>query len=540
MVVITIPISVLLMEDGNFIIYGLIITGIILIAVLAVLLVRDLMNYRKMKEADRTIEILSDSFYAIYRLNLQNGTYKTIKSASDMEGRIHQEGKYEDLLSLIKTVVQKGMYDEFDHCFSLNSIRQRVKENIVDYGGDYQRLFGDTYRWVNIRTLYNKDISSSDIILCFKDIDLEKKQELQHTLLLEEALETSKKNVDAKNVFFNNMSHDLRTPLNAIIGFTDLAINNDSFEKVKNYLHKIAFSGKQMLTLVNDILELSKSEAGSRHVDYKIFDLEKCLANVCDIFEAKKQEDHKIFNVHIDLIHQYVSGDETKIIQILTNIISNAFKYTEPHDTITVDIKEMEYYQSYKVECIIKDTGIGMSKEFLQHIFEPYARETHFSKNMIIGTGLGMPIVKNLIEILSGEIKIQSELGKGTTIFISLPVYPPRAEKTTSHEIQIADPGILKEKRVLLVEDNELNMEIATDILEMHEAEVIKARHGQEALELFIKSVPYAFDLILMDMQMPVMDGCMAVKKIRALERPDSQSVVIIALSANAFFGRYR
>ena len=176
-----------------------------------------------------------------------------------------------------------------------------------------------------------------------------------------------------------------------------------------------------------------------------------------------------------------------------------------------------------------------MSKEFLQHIFEPYARETHFSKKMIVGTGLGMPIVKNLIEILSGEIKIQSELGKGTTIFISLPVYPPQTEKTASHEIQIADPDILKEKRVLLVEDNELNMEIATNILEMHEAEVIQARHGQEALELFIKSVPYAFDLILMDMQMPVMDGCMAVKKIRALERPDSQSVVIIALSANAF-----
>ncbi|MBM6930859.1 response regulator [[Clostridium] spiroforme] len=535
MVVITIPISVLLMEDGNLIIYGLIITGVVLIVILAIMFIRDLLNYRKIKEADSTIEILSDSFYAIYRLDIQNGTYKAIKYADDMEKRLHKEGKYEDLLATIRTVVQKGTYKEFDSCFSLESIRQRVKENIMDYGGDYQRLFGDSYRWVNIRTLYNKDISPNDIILCFKDIDVEKKQELQHTLLLEEALETSKKNVDAKSVFFNNMSHDLRTPLNAIIGFTDLAISNDSFDKVKDYLQKIAFSGKQMLTLVNDILELSKMESGNRHIDYKVFDLEKCIYNVCDIFEAKKQTDHKTFNVHVDLIHQHVSSDETKIVQILTNIISNSFKYTEPHDTITFDVKELEYYQSYKVEFVITDTGIGMSKEFLERIFEPYARETHFSKNVVVGTGLGMPIVKNLIEILSGEITIESEVGKGTKTVISLPIYLPEKEEITEVSDQSADPEILKGKRVLLVEDNELNIEIATDILELNDVEVVQAHHGQEALELFVKSAPFTFDLILMDMQMPVMDGCSATEKIRALDRPDSKSVPIIAVSANAF-----
>lgn len=534
-VVITIPISVLLMEDGNFLIYGLIFIGAVLIIVLAVMFIRDLLNYRKIREADRTIEILSDSFYAIYLLDIQNGTYKSIKNADDMDDRLSKEGKYEDLINLIKTVVQKGTYQEFGNCFSLESIRQRVKENIMDYGGDYQRLFGDTYRWVNVRTLYNQRISKNNIILCFKDIDVEKKQELQHTLLLEEALETSKKNVDAKTVFFNNMSHDLRTPLNAIIGFTDLAMQNDSFEKVKGYLKKIAFSGKQMLTLVNDILELSRMESGNRHVDYKVFNLEQCILNVCDIFEAKKIEDQKQFDVHIDLIHKNISSDETKVVQILTNIISNSFKYSEPHDTITVDIKEYEYYQSYKVEFIIQDTGIGMSQEFLEHIFEPYARETHFSKNEVVGTGLGMPIVKNLIEMLSGEISIESQLGQGTKITISIPVYLPENAEVEEITEQHVDPDILKGKRVLLVEDNDLNIEIATDILEMHDVEVTQAHHGQEALELFVKSAPFSFDLILMDMQMPVMDGCTATEKIRVLERADAKTIPIIAVSANAF-----
>ena len=536
-VVLTIPMDVLLMEDGNLIIYGLIFVGAFLIVTLLVLFVRDLLNYKKIHEADRTIDILSDSFYAIYRLDIFNGTYKAIKTSADMENQMVNEGKYEDLLAVIRTVVQKGTYQEFSNCFSLESIRQRVKENIMDYGGDYQRLFGDVYKWVNIRTLYNKDISENEVILCFKDIDVEKKQELQHTLLLEEALETSKKNVDAKSVFFNNMSHDLRTPLNAIIGFTDLALKNNSFEKVKSYLGKIAFSGKQMLTLVNDILELSKMESGNRHVDYKVFDLEKCIMNVCDIFESKKLEDQKEFHVHLDLIHKRIKGDETKMIQILTNIISNSFKYTEPHDKITVDVKELEYYQSYKVQFIIEDTGIGMSKEFLEQIFEPYARETHFSKTMVVGTGLGMPIVKNLIEMLSGEITIESEVGVGTKTVISIPIYlceDDDVEEITPEAIK-CEADLLKGKRVLLVEDNELNIEIATDILEMHEMEVVQAHHGQEALELFVKSAPFTFDLILMDMQMPVMDGCTATEKIRALDRPDSKSVPIIAVSANAF-----
>lgn len=536
MVVLTIPMNVLLMDDGNFIIYGLMFVGVVLIIVLFVLIIRDLLNYKKIRDADNTIDILSDSFYAIYRLDIANGTYEAIKISYDMQDKLNKEGKYEDLLAKIKNLVQKGTYQEFANCFSLASIRQRVKENISDYGGDYQRLFGDTYHWVNIRTLYNKEIAENKVLLCFRDIDVEKKQELQHMVLLEDALETSKKNVDAKNVFFNNMSHDLRTPLNAIIGFTDLALNNQNVEKIKEYLNKISFSGNQMLTLVNDILELSKMESGNRHVDYKVFDLEKCIRNVCDIFEAKILEDHKTFTVNIDLQHKHVLSDETKIIQILTNIISNAFKYTEPHDYIKVDVKEQEYFQSYKVEFVIEDTGIGMSKEFLGQIFEPYARETHFSKNIIVGTGLGMPIVKNLIEMLSGEITIESEVGVGTKIMISIPVYLPEKEEDIPKESQDQiDHDILKGKRVLLVEDNELNIEIATDILEMNDIVVTQAHNGLEALEIFSKSSPYSFDLILMDMQMPIMDGCTATEKIRALDRPDSHSVAIIAVSANAF-----
>lgn len=536
MVILTIPMNDLLMEDGNMIIYGLIFVGIFLMMALVILFIRDLFHYKKMSEADKTIDILSESFYAIYRLDIVHGTYKAIKGSSDLKQTMNQEGKYEELLNAVETVVQKETYQEFLSCFSLDSIRQRVKDNVMDYGGDYLRLFDGVYRWVNIRTLYNNDISQNVVILCFKDIDVEKKQELQQMVLLEEALQAGKKNIEAKNTFFNNMSHDLRTPLNAIIGLTELATKNNSFAKVKDYLHKIAFSGQQMLTLVNDILELSQMESGNRDIHCQPFDLESCIKNVCEIFEAKKLKEDKQFDVVIDLIHKDISSDETKIIQILTNIISNSFKYTEPGDRIILEAKEKEYYHFYQVCFTIEDTGIGMSKDFLKHIFEPYAREKHFSKNTVVGTGLGMPIVKNLIEMLNGEIKIESEPGQGTKTTIIIPVYLPEHEQNTYRsEEKNASLNILTGKKILLVEDNTLNMEIATDLLEMNGVQVTQAENGQEALDKFIASSAYFFDLILMDMKMPVMDGCQATAKIRSLDRADAKTVPIVALSANAF-----
>ena len=532
--IMTIPFQDLLMDESNFLIYILVVTGIIFIIILFIMIIKNVRQLRKIRRFDQIIQILSESYYAMYRIHIHNGTYEVIKTSPAYQLDLPKTGPYQQLLKTVRTVVEQGAFQEFSMCFSLESIRGRVQEGISDYGGDFKRRFEDDYRWVNVRTLYNQKISSDEVILCFKDVDVEKRQELGHMLLLQRTLETNKKNIEAKTAFFNHMSHDMRTPLNAIIGFSKLALKHlDESDKIKDYLKKISYSGNQLLALINDILELSKMEAGQRHLDYKTFDIEKAIHETWELFEERMIEEKKVFQLHIDIQNTVVIGDEFKVHQILNNLLSNAVKYSESGDQITLDVKEMIYQNHHKIQFVVEDTGIGMSQPFLEHLFEPYARETHFSVKSTIGTGLGMPIVKSLVEQMSGEITVESELGKGTKFTVMIPF--EIVQKQEDIPVSKSDVSLLKGKRVLLVEDNDLNMEIASEMLKMNDMEVITAKNGQEALHVFETSPLFSIDMILMDMQMPVMDGCQATEMIRQLDRPDAKTVMIIALTANAF-----
>ena len=534
MAIMTIPFHDLLMDESHFLVYGLAATGIIFVVILLVMMIKNMRHIKKLYRYDQMVQILSESYYAMYRIHIYNGTYEVIKTSPAYQLDLPKTGPYLQLLQTVQGVVAQGAFQEFSKCFSLESIRERVQEGISDYGGDFKRRFEDDYRWVNVRTLYNQKIASEEVILCFKDVDVEKRQELGHMLLLQKTLETNKKNMEAKTVFFNHMSHDMRTPLNAIIGFSKLALKHlERPDKIKDYLKKISYSGNQLLALINDILELSKIEAGQRYLDDKTFDIEKTIDETWGLFEERMIEEKKEFQLHIDIQNKMVKGDEFKIHQILNNLLSNAVKYSESGDQITLDVKEMIYQNHHKIQFIVEDTGIGMSQSFLKHLFEPYARETHFSVKSTMGTGLGMPIVKSLVEQMSGEINVESKLGKGTKFTVVIPF--EIVQKQENAPVFQSDISYLKGKRVLLVEDNDLNIEIASEMLKMSEMEVITARDGQEALHVFETSPLYSIDLILMDMQMPVMDGCQATEMIRQLERPDASSVMIIALTANAF-----
>lgn len=535
-VILTIPFQTVLMGERNLPVMVLAVVSALVMAAMVIMVIRDLVNNRRIQRADSTIHILGDSFYAIYRVNYKNGTYETIKLSPDMEGTLAESGDYQGLIDTIGTLVEPDTFHEFALAFSLESIRQRVAARIPDYGGDYQRRFGDVYKWVNVRTLYDGTRAPDEVILCFREVDLEKRQQLQHVRILQEALDTAKKSTKAKNAFFSNMSHDMRTPLNAIISLSELAQRDkDDREKVDGYMRKIEFSGKQLLSLINDILELSRLESGRNTLDCRRFDLRQCVEDTTAAFHDMAERDDRQFSVELDITDTLVEGDPFKLGQILNNLLSNAFKYSEPGDRVEVTVKQFDFQQHSKYQFTVEDTGIGMSEQFLEHIFDPYARETRFASQTVTGTGLGMPIVKSLVQQMSGEITVESTLGKGSRFTVTLPLEAVRTEGGTQAPEQGEETADLTGKRVLLAEDNELNMEIAVAILTMNGMEVLQAHNGAEAVETFQESPPYSIDAILMDMQMPELDGCQAARAIRALDRPDAAAVPIIAVTANAF-----
>ena len=536
--VITIPIQNILQSDLDGVIVTLAVICLALMITVAAALLRSYFGEQKMRHTADTLQILGDTFYAIYRINYETGTYETIKSSRDVREQLGRSGTYRHLLDVLRGYVEEQTYQEFEHSFSMENIRRLVAHQIYEYGGDYQRKFGDTYKWVSIKIIYNKALGLNEVIMCFREIDVEKRKQLQQHLLLENALNTAKQTAKKKNTFFSSVSHDMRTPLNAVIGLADLARKNrGNEEKVDEYLAKIEQAGRQLLTLVNDVLDMSRIEHGEGGtLNYAPMDLRRCVEDCAALFREQAAQEKKTLAVKADVERQAVYCDTFRMNQILNNLISNALKYSLEGARITVELKlTSRQGKLCRYQIVVSDTGIGMSEEFLEKIFEPFARETLFSPTKVTGTGLGMPIVKSLVQQMSGEITVQSRLGEGSVFTVTLPLQLAEEGALSHGEPQPDEDFDLTGRRILVAEDNEINMEITSECLSMLGAEVLPAWNGREAVELFSSLEEGSIDVILMDMQMPEMDGCEACRAIRAMNRKDARTVPIIAVTANAF-----
>lgn len=496
------------------------------------------------RRANETAQVLGNTYYALYRVNYERETYEMIKGSDYVRSRIPAFGPYGELLRTAGEVVEAEAFRDFTKSFSCENIRQLVDRQVSDYGGEFLRRFGGEYRWVSVRVLFDSALEAQEVVLCFREVEREKERQLQERRLLEDALQLAKQNEQSKQAFFRNMSHDMRTPLNAILGSSELARQHlDEPQRAAGYLDRIDSSGRYLLGLINDILEMARMEHGQVRLESRPFDLRKCVDDCLAAFRIQAGREGKALRENFAAGPETVVGDERRIQQILNNLLSNAFKFTPAGGEITLSVRQTESGEYGRYEFAVADTGIGMSPEFLRRIFEPYAREMRFGDRAASGTGLGMSITRSLAALMGGEIQVESEPGKGSRFTVVLPLpsaEPGQAEPAAEAAARAAarpDAGAftLEGLSLLLAEDNEINMEITTEMLAARGVRVAQAFDGAEAVELFRQSAPFAFDAVLMDMQMPGLDGCAAARQIRALPRADAQSVPIIAVTANAF-----
>lgn len=418
-------------------------------------------------------------------------------------------------------------------------IRKHITENKTYYV-NYRVIEDGKIEYLQLRVVDVSKEGKAQIVIGYRKVDEEQREEQEHKKMLADALNNANLAIDAKNSFLSNISHDMRTPLNAIFGFIVLAKRDrHNMDAVQEYLDRIDASSRQLLDLIDKVLEISWTESSGVYAEEMECNLQEILEEIYEFLHLQALEKDIDFKLDFSGVkHKLIYSDHQKLKQMLLYLANNAITYTRPGGMVSIAVTEqielLNHYATYQI--VVKDTGIGISEEFLERIFEPFVREKNTTLSGIHGVGLGLSIAKNIVDLLGGTIKAQSVVGEGSTFTVTL-----RLRICTDAAQAAVEPSgpasavKLSGQRILLVEDNELNLEIETAILQEQGFFIESAENGSIAVEKVKRSRPGDFDLVLMDIQMPVMNGWQAAKAIRELDNPELANIPIIAFSANVF-----
>ncbi len=500
------------------------------------------MNQEHLRRLE-VIEALSLNYESIFYVDLDKNRIQPYRISNRIEYQFKEDIQTCEFIGFSSEYINQWVHPLDREIF--------LKANTPEY--IRKRLSGTETFHINYRIikdgktkylqLHVVDVGNSEhisqIVMGYRSVDDEIIHEMEQKKTLETALEQATLANNAKNTFLSNMSHDIRTPMNAIVGFTTLAKNHiDSQKKVLGYLDMIEASSEQLLHLLNDVLEISRIESGKIQV-------EETESNLLDIIQDVHQRSlsrASLKNIALsldvsELKHYNVYCDRQKLSQILFRLTSNAIKYTNPDGIITIMVTELHEdsngHASY--QFIVEDNGIGIGKDFFAHMFEPFEREKNTTLSGIHGTGLGLTITKNLVEMLDGTIHVDSVVGKGSKFMVTFRFRLQNEQTSQPCQAKNISKHAASQKRILIVEDNEINLEIEVELLKDAGFLVDTAKDGSIAIEKIKQIKPGYYDLILMDIQMPIMDGYRTARAIRNLDDPALSSIPIIALSANTF-----
>ncbi len=502
---------------------------------------------RALKEQYAIVETLSNEFQTIFLINLQDNKIRVLKAEGYiMIGMTKEDYNGQPYYAFFQRYIFERVHPD-DVPMMLDAMRE---ENIYrqiatsgEYSADYRVMeMGTThYYQFTFVPVPGAEGLENRLILGFRNIDAIMEKEVRQKEALQVALDAARQANMAKTAFLNNMSHDIRTPMNAIIGFTELALKHrDQPELIVDYLQKIETSSQHLLSLINDVLDMSRIESGKVVLEDGPANLRSVMDEIVTMVQSDMDSRELTFKQEfVGLRNENVIVDKLRLNQVLLNLLSNAMKFTRPQGEVILKVKEAEDHPEGlgRYEFSVSDTGIGMSKDFAQHVFEPFERERSSTVTGIQGTGLGMAITKNLVEIMGGSINVRTWEGVGTTFTVILNLDITSDEAATVEGEEEIDYTTLDftGKHILLVEDNELNREIAEDILMDAGFAVTSAGDGSVAVDRMECAYPGLYDAILMDVQMPVMNGYEATRRIRKMPDKALADIPIFAMTANAF-----